>query len=128
MRKEADPMQEGRITKDPGIQGVLVGLIDHITHLFIQQGRHIYLKNHKVAQKYLLSGIKGEGMNWNHLQGELRKLKPPNFDGENKKGEEVEAWLLEIRKYFQLHNYSSNLEARVSIYHLQGKILCGGIN
>jgi hypothetical protein len=56
-----------------------------------------------------------------NLQGELRKLKPPNFDGENKKGEEVEAWLLGIRKYFQLHNYSSNLEARISIYHLQGK-------
>jgi hypothetical protein len=34
------------------------------------------------------------------LQGELRKLKPPNFDGEHRKGEEVEAWLLGMRKYF----------------------------
>jgi hypothetical protein len=42
-------MQEGRITKDPGIQGVLAGLIDHITHMFIQQGRHIYLKNHRAT-------------------------------------------------------------------------------
>jgi hypothetical protein len=56
-----------------------------------------------------------------NLQGELRKIKPPTFDGENKMGEDVEAWLLGIRKYFQLHNYSSNLEAKIVIYHLQGK-------
>jgi hypothetical protein len=30
------------------------------------------------------------------LQGELRKFKPQNFDGENRKREEVEAWFLEI--------------------------------
>ena len=28
------------------------------------------------------------------LQGELRKVKPPTFRGDNKKGEDVEAWLL----------------------------------
>jgi hypothetical protein len=33
----------------------------------------------------------------NHLQGELRKIKPPTFDGENKMGEDAEAWLLGIR-------------------------------
>jgi hypothetical protein len=55
------------------------------------------------------------------LQGELRKIKPPSFDGENKKGEDAEAWLLRMRKYFQLHNYSSNAEARIATYHLQGK-------
>jgi hypothetical protein len=52
------------------------------------------------------------------LQGELKRLKPPTFDGEHRKGEEVEAWLLGMRKYFQLHNYSSNMEAKISIYHL----------
>jgi hypothetical protein len=36
------------------------------------------------------------------LQGELRKIKPPTFNGEHRKGEEVEAWLLEMKKYFQL--------------------------
>jgi hypothetical protein len=55
------------------------------------------------------------------LQGELRKIKPPTFDGDHKKGEYVEAWLFDMRKYFQLHNYSSNLEAKIKIYHLQGK-------
>jgi hypothetical protein len=34
------------------------------------------------------------------MQGELRKIKPPTFDGENKRGEDFEAWLLGIRKYF----------------------------
>jgi hypothetical protein len=33
------------------------------------------------------------------LQGKLRKIKTPSFDGENKKGEDVDAWLLGMRKY-----------------------------
>jgi hypothetical protein len=33
------------------------------------------------------------------LQGELRNIKPPTFNGEHRKGEEVEAWLLEMKKY-----------------------------
>jgi hypothetical protein len=55
------------------------------------------------------------------LQGELRKLKPPSFDGEREREDDVEAWFLGLRRYFQLHNYSSNLEARISTYHLHGK-------
>ena len=47
------------------------------------------------------------------LQGELRKIKPPNFDGE-KEGEDVESWLREMRKYLQLYNRSNNLEARIT--------------
>jgi hypothetical protein len=37
------------------------------------------------------------------LQGELKKIKPPNFIGEYMKGEEVDVWLLEMDKHFQLH-------------------------
>jgi hypothetical protein len=55
------------------------------------------------------------------LQGELRKIKPPTFNDEHQKGEEVEAWLLEMKKYFQLHDYPSRVEARIATYHLQGK-------
>ena len=55
------------------------------------------------------------------LEGELRKLKPHTFDGEDKKGEDVKAWLLGMRRYLQLHNCSSNMEARISIYNLHGK-------
>jgi hypothetical protein len=34
---------------------------------------------------------------------------------------EVKMNLFIMRKYFQLHNYSSNAEAKVAAYHLQGK-------
>jgi hypothetical protein len=38
-----------------------------------------------------LSEIRGEGPSSDILQGELKKLKPPSFDGEHRKGEEVES-------------------------------------
>jgi hypothetical protein len=44
------------------------------------------------------------------LQGEMNKIKPPTFDGENKKDEYKYTWLLGMRKYFQFHNYSSHIE------------------
>jgi uncharacterized protein with NRDE domain len=50
----------------------------------------------------------------------MRKIKPPYIDGENKKGKYAKAWLLGMRKYLQLHNYSSNAKARIVSYHLQG--------
>ena len=55
------------------------------------------------------------------LVGELRRIKPTSFDGEVKKGEYFEAFLLGIRKFFHLHQYTPNMEASVAIYHLQGK-------
>jgi hypothetical protein len=55
------------------------------------------------------------------LQGEMNKIKPPTFDGEHKKDEDAETWLLNMRKYFQLHNYSSQEEGRIVIYQLKGK-------
>ena len=56
------------------------------------------------------------------MHGEFRKIKPPTFDGENKRAEDVESWLLGMRRYFQLYQYSPNIEARIAIYHLKGKI------
>jgi hypothetical protein len=58
------------------------------------------------------------------LRGEMNKIKPPTFDGEHKKDEDAETWLLGMRKYFQLHNYSSHAEGRISIYQLKGKASC----
>lgn len=57
----------------------------------------------------------------NNLQEYLRKLKPPSFDGEREREDDVEAWFLGLGRYFQLHNYSSNLESIISTYHLHGK-------
>jgi hypothetical protein len=55
------------------------------------------------------------------LQGELRNIKTPTFNGEHRKGEEVEAWLVEMKKYVQFHYYPSRVETRIATYHLQGK-------
>jgi hypothetical protein len=55
------------------------------------------------------------------LRGEMNKIKPPTFYGEHKKDEDAKTWLLDMRKYFQLHNYSSHAEGRIYIYQLKGK-------
>jgi len=44
------------------------------------------------------------------------------FNGEIEKGEEVEAWLSGMKKYFQIYNYSDRLKARMAIYNLTGKV------
>jgi hypothetical protein len=73
--------------------------------------RHHYSPTHSVRKPYAseesqsspeVSPFRHQRRRYekNHLQGELRKIKPPTFDGENKMGEDVEAWLLGIRKYF----------------------------
>jgi hypothetical protein len=51
----------------------------------------------------------------------MNKIKPPTFDGEHKKDEDAETWLMGMRKYFHLHNYSSHEEGTISIYQLKGK-------
>ena len=54
------------------------------------------------------------------LQGELRKLKPPTFDGE-KYGELVEMWIIEMKKYLRLQDYVDNEESRIAILNIQGR-------
>jgi hypothetical protein len=46
-----------------------------------------------------------------HKFEEFRKAKPPSFDDEIKKGEEAKAWLLRLKKYFRVHDFSENLKA-----------------
>ena len=43
------------------------------------------------------------------------------FNGEVEKGEEVEAWLSGMKKYFQIYNYSNILKSRRDIYNLTEK-------
>ena len=43
------------------------------------------------------------------------------FNREVEKGEEVEAWLSGMKKYFQIYNYFDILKARMAIYNLIGK-------
>jgi hypothetical protein len=56
------------------------------------------------------------------LQGEINNIKPPNFNAKHRKGDEVEAWMLGMKKYFQLHDYPSGVETRIATYQLQGKL------
>jgi len=56
-----------------------------------------------------------------HLEGEFKKIKPSTFDGEYRIGEEAKALLLDIKKNFQIYNYSSNMKVRMAIYNLKGK-------
>ena len=46
---------------------------------------------------------------------------PPTFNGEIKNGQEAEAWLLEMRKYFRVQDYSRNMKARLAIFNLTGR-------
>ena len=50
-------------------------------------------------------------------QDEFRKAKPSTYDGEIKMEQEAEAWLLGIKKYFQVQDYSGNMKARVAIFN-----------
>ena len=38
----------------------------------------------------------------NHSHDEFKKARPPTFNGEAKTGQEAEAWLLGMKKYFQV--------------------------
>jgi hypothetical protein len=55
------------------------------------------------------------------LPKEFRKIKPPTFDGGVKSSEEVEAWIVGLKKHFQLHDYSRNTKARVIIFNMNGR-------
>jgi len=40
-----------------------------------------------------------------YLLDDFKKAKPLTFDGEMKKPQDAEAWLLDMRKLFRLHYY-----------------------
>jgi len=43
------------------------------------------------------------------------------FNGEIEKGEEAEAWLSRMKKYFHIYNYFDELKAKMAIYNITGK-------
>jgi len=55
------------------------------------------------------------------FRGEFRKIRAPTYEGEVNMGEKDEEWFLGMSKYFQVHNYSSVMQARLAIYNLNGK-------
>ena len=63
-------------------------------------------RSHSISSPSPVRNHKRYGVD--ELQGEMNKIKPPTFDGEHKKDEYAETWLMGMRKYFQLHNYSTH--------------------
>ena len=57
----------------------------------------------------------------NNSRDEFKKEKPPTFNGEIKPGQEAEAWLLGMRKKFQVQDYFGNMKASVAIFNLNGR-------
>ena len=57
----------------------------------------------------------------NHSHDEFKKARLPSFNGEVNNEQEAEAWLLGMRKYFQVQDYSRNMKSRVSIFNLTGR-------
>lgn len=47
---------------------------------------------------------------------------PRTFDGNMKKEDDVEAWLLGIKIFFRIHGYYDNMKANIATYSLKGKV------
>jgi hypothetical protein len=62
--------------------------------------KHSNREAHNISSPSPTRNHKRSGMD--ELKGEMNKIKPPTFDGEHKKEEDAETWLLGMRKYFQL--------------------------
>ena len=86
---------------------------------------HLHSPNHSGKEAHSSSSLsptrKHRRSGVDELKGEMNKIKPPTFDGEHTKEEDAETWLLGMRKYFQLQNYSSHAEGRIAMYQLKGK-------
>jgi hypothetical protein len=94
-------------------------IIKSVSRHHYHSPRHSNKKEHSSSSPSPVRKHKRSGVD--ELRGEMNKIKPPTFDGEHKKDEYVETWLLGMINYFQLHNYSSHAEGRIVIYQLKGK-------
>jgi hypothetical protein len=45
-------------------------------------------------------------------------VKAPIFNGKAKTNQDVETWLLRMKKYFKFNDLSSNMTTKVAIYNL----------
>ena len=53
---------------------------------------------------------------------EFKKIKRPIFYGDVKKSKDTEAWLLVMKKFFRLHDYSKNMKAKITTLSLNGEV------
>ena len=85
--------------------------------------RHLNLKDPLEVQALHLTRIRGRGISCNSSRDEFKKAMPPTFNGgvKVKSSQEAEAWLLGMKKYFQVQDYSGNMKERVAIFNLNGR-------
>lgn len=57
-----------------------------------------------------------------YLPYDFKKARPPTFDGDVKKLEDEEAWLLGMKKFFELHDHIHNMNSKIVIFNLKGKV------
>eukprot|EP00253_Pinus_taeda_P008743 PITA_08743 len=56
-----------------------------------------------------------------YFPNEFKIAKPATFDGELKKIEDAEVWLLGMKKFFVLHDYRKNIKFGIVIFSIKGK-------
>ena len=56
-----------------------------------------------------------------YFPDEFKKAKPPTFHGYLNKMKDTEAWLLGVKKFFELHDYIENMKSIIAIFSLKGK-------
>jgi len=52
---------------------------------------------------------------------EFKKSKPPTFDGEMKRSEDEEAWLVGTKTFFRFNDYSEKKKDKIDTFSLKGK-------
>jgi len=72
---------------------------------------------HHDLHRYHIYRISDRG----YFPNEFKKVKPPTFDGDVKKSEDAEAWILGMKYLFDLHEYIDNMKAIIDIFNLKGK-------
>ena len=85
-------------------QGTLIGIA-----LYKGSGKFEGSSSSRERSHYQRKGKKQKNSK-NHNPQEFKKSKPPSFDGEIRRGEEDEVWMLGLKKYFRVHDYSKNLK------------------
>ena len=106
MSDKFDTIRDGKLLENPDRRGDR-----HRYYSSSGYGKHY---DHCCYHPYRRSDI-------GYLSYEFKKTKPPSFDGEVKKSQDAEAWLLGMKKFFRLHEYLENIKARVATFSLKGK-------
>ena len=62
-----------------------------------------------------------QGKNKKYINKEFKKSRTPIYDFEVINGEEAEAWVSGMKKYFILYHYSNSMKPKMAIFNLVGK-------